>query len=221
MFPPDNLADLVDVNSSRRGSGRHAAVSPHEMLLDAHAELLADPDVGGATGPLSGQRVDSRFRWKIRERGGLCFRLVCPHLTSVSTSAIGVNANIRSVTSQGSAYGRFRKALDRRLPRQALIAGRELEHVGLADALELVLLLRDKDPLRFPRSALRWHARFVAETRTIELAEASAVLGLLAALDGDRGATAARALAELCDRRDLHPLANVLLRWAEGRQSTR
>jgi hypothetical protein len=48
------------------------------------------------------------------------------------------------------------------------------------------------------------------------LSEAAAVLGLLAALNGDRGAMAARALAELCDRRDLHPVAAVLLEWANA-----
>lgn len=118
---------------------------------------------------------------------------------------------------QGTAYGRFRRALDKGLATQALLAARELEHVGLADALELILLLRDKEPARFPRAALRFHARFVAEVRTMGLGEAAAVLGLLAAMDGERGAMAARALAELCDRRDLHPLARVLFRWADAR----
>jgi hypothetical protein len=100
------------------------------------------------------------------------------------------------VTSQGTAYGRFRKALDRRLASQALIAAAELQHVGLADALELVLLVRDAEPARYERLALRWHARFCAEAKIIGLAEASAMLGLLAALDGERGPVAARALAE-------------------------
>jgi len=80
-----------------------------------------------------------------------------------------------------------------------------------------VLLLGDKEPVRFERAALRFHARFVAEVRTIGLGEASAVLGLLAALNTERRATAARALAELCDRSDLHPVARVLLRWADSR----
>ena len=79
------------------------------------------------------------------------------------------------------------------------------------------MIIRDTEPGRWERAALRWHARFVAEVRMVGLGEASAVLGLLAALDGDRGATAARALAELCDRRDLHPVASVLIRWANSR----
>jgi hypothetical protein len=121
------------------------------------------------------------------------------------------------VTSQGTAYGRFRHALDKGLATQALLAARELEHVGLADALELVLLLGDQEPARFERAALRWHARFVAEVRTMGLGEAAAVLGLLAVLNGERGKHAAHALAELCDRRDLHAVARVLARWAEAR----
>jgi hypothetical protein len=50
------------------------------------------------------------------------------------------------VTSQGSAYHRFRQALDRGNVLEALSSASELEHVGLAEALELCLLLRDKEP---------------------------------------------------------------------------
>jgi hypothetical protein len=48
------------------------------------------------------------------------------------------------VTSQGSAFLRFRRALDRGIVTEALSAASELQHVGLAEALELCLLLRDK-----------------------------------------------------------------------------
>lgn len=120
------------------------------------------------------------------------------------------------MTSQGTPYGRFRRALDRRQTTAALSAAAELPHVGLADALELVLLLRDTDSPRFERAALRFHARYCAGTRA-GLSEGSAVLGLLAALNGERGPAAARALAELCEQHDLLPLAKVLLSWANGR----
>ena len=46
--------------------------------------------------------------------------------------------------SQGSAYMRFRRALDRDNVPDALSAGSELEHVGLTEALEICLLLTDK-----------------------------------------------------------------------------
>jgi hypothetical protein len=68
------------------------------------------------------------------------------------------------VTSQGSPYGRFRRALDRGNALQALSAAAELEHVGIVDALELVLLLaQDEDERRFHRAAVRWHARYCRE----------------------------------------------------------
>ncbi|MBA2614398.1 MAG: hypothetical protein H0U90_01240 [Actinobacteria bacterium] len=118
------------------------------------------------------------------------------------------------MTSQGTPYGRFRRALDRRQTTAALSAASELPHVGLADAAELLLLILETDPGRYERAALRFHARYCADTRA-GLGEGAAVLGLLAALNGERGAVAARALAELCERRELLPLAKVLLSWAD------
>jgi len=53
------------------------------------------------------------------------------------------------VTSQGSPYMRFRRALDRGNLTEALSSAAELEHVGLTEALELCLLLVDKVPDRF------------------------------------------------------------------------
>jgi hypothetical protein len=52
---------------------------------------------------------------------------------------------------------RFRRPPDRGNVTEALSAAAELEHVGLAEALELRLLLGDKAPERYPRAALRWH----------------------------------------------------------------
>jgi hypothetical protein len=66
------------------------------------------------------------------------------------------------VTAQGSAYHRFRRALDRGSVIEALSAATEIEVVGLVEALELTLLLADREPLKYERAALRWHARFVA-----------------------------------------------------------
>jgi hypothetical protein len=118
------------------------------------------------------------------------------------------------MTSQGSAYGRLRKALDRRLPTQALIAAAELDHVGLADALELVLLLRD-DPRRYDKAIVRWTARYASEY-DVPLAEAQAVLALLAAARDERSAPAAmHALADLLHRRrGLERAAETLNRTA-------
>jgi hypothetical protein len=84
------------------------------------------------------------------------------------------------VTSEGSAYGRFRRALDTGNARIALAEAADLGHVGLADAVELLLLILDAEPSRFERAALRWHGRYCREVTDVDLAEAQAVLACLA-----------------------------------------
>ena len=114
------------------------------------------------------------------------------------------------MTSQGSAYGRFRRALDTGNAHLTLAAAADLEHVGRADALELLLLLLDAEPSRFERAALRWHGRYCREVSDVDLAEAQAVLACLAALRGSRPEPAAHALADLVYRRDLARAGEVL-----------
>jgi hypothetical protein len=123
------------------------------------------------------------------------------------------------VTSQGHPYARFRRALDRGNVIEALSSASELEHVGLVEALELVLLLREKAPERFGRAALRWHGRYCREVRDVDLEGSQAVLATLIALRGSRGAAAARALAELLDRRGLERAGEALVRWASPHKS--
>jgi hypothetical protein len=118
------------------------------------------------------------------------------------------------VTSQGSANGRLRRALDTRNATIALAAAAELDYVGLSDALELVLLLVD-EPRRFRRAALRWHARYCGDLPDVGFEEAHAVLACLAGLAGRRPKPAAAALAELVRRRGLERTTDVLARWAD------
>ena len=87
------------------------------------------------------------------------------------------------MTSHGSPYARFRRALDSRNVTVAYATATELDFVSLPDALELVLLLVD-DPRRFRRAALRWHARYCAEVDDVGFEEAHAVLACLAGLGG-------------------------------------
>ena len=117
------------------------------------------------------------------------------------------------VTSQGSAYGRFRRALDTGNTTEALATATELDFVSLPDALELVLLLVD-DSKRFRRAALRWHARYCAEVPDVGFEEAQAVLACLAGLAGRQPKAAAEALAALVHRRGSKQAAEALLRWA-------
>ena len=84
---------------------------------------------------------------------------------------------------------RFRRALDRGNVTDALSSASELEHVGLAEALELCLLLADKDPQQFGPAAVRWHGRFCREAR-VGREGAQAVLATLALRVGQRNGTA-------------------------------
>ena len=70
------------------------------------------------------------------------------------------------MTAQGSAYMRFRRALDRGNVTEALSAASEIQFVRLAEALELTLLLADEEPDKFGRAAGRWTARFLQEVPT-------------------------------------------------------
>src|SRR5438105_1028712 len=80
------------------------------------------------------------------------------------------------VTSDGSPYIRFKRALNTGNLNLIRAAAAELPRVGLADALEVCLLLRDQDGRRFERAAVRWLGRFALEARnvTIETLERAA-----------------------------------------------
>jgi hypothetical protein len=110
---------------------------------------------------------------------------------------------------------RFRRALDCRNVTEALSSAAELQHVGLAEALELTLLLADKEPEKYERAAFRWHVRFLQEVANVDIRESQAVLALLAAIPVNR--LAAGALAEfLSRRRSCDRIAEALVRWARA-----
>ena len=72
---------------------------------------------------------------------------------------------------------RFRRALDRGNVTEALSVAAELPFVSLAEALELTLLLADKEPEKYDRAAARWHVRFLQEVPNGGVRQSQAVLG--------------------------------------------
>jgi hypothetical protein len=56
------------------------------------------------------------------------------------------------MTSQGTAHGRFQRAIRRRHLFAAETAARELGGLNLADALDLTLLIRETDTWRYERA---------------------------------------------------------------------
>src|SRR5437588_6857320 len=67
------------------------------------------------------------------------------------------------MTSQGTAHGRFERAVNRGHVQAAEMAAREMGGLSLADALSLCELLALVDPTRYERAALRWLQRFIDE----------------------------------------------------------
>jgi hypothetical protein len=116
------------------------------------------------------------------------------------------------VQSPGSAHAQFRRSLDRGNLTSALSAARDLPHVSLEDALELVLLIRDKDPERYGRAAARWAARWSSELPGVDLAEGQLVQAALGSLAGENGRAGAWTLLALSRQRGLKRVEAVLAR---------
>jgi hypothetical protein len=76
------------------------------------------------------------------------------------------------MTSQGTAHGRFQRAIRDRHLRRASMAARELGTVSLADALALTLLAAEVGDDLWPRAAARWLGRFIVESPAITIGEA-------------------------------------------------
>jgi hypothetical protein len=63
------------------------------------------------------------------------------------------------MTSQGSAHGRFTRAIKQRNVWAAEMAMREAGTLSLLDALDYLDLLAEVKPAKLEQAALRWHGR--------------------------------------------------------------
>jgi hypothetical protein len=86
------------------------------------------------------------------------------------------------MTAQGSAHGRFTRAVGARNLFQAEVALRELKAVSLLDALDYLDLLAELRPAKLEQAALRWHGRLELEAQTLTLGESQLALAALASL---------------------------------------
>jgi len=113
------------------------------------------------------------------------------------------------MTSDGSPYARFQRAL--RIGRLSLVraAATELPRVELDDALSICLLISEQDAERFERAAVRWLARLSLEVPTVRIEDLRAGLIAFEALP-ENPLGARRALAELCQRHGLARAARSL-----------
>jgi len=83
------------------------------------------------------------------------------------------------MTSQGHAYARFQHALKIGNAHIALAAAADLKRDGLTDALSLLLLIREDEPVLYDKAAVRWFARYAAEDRYLLLRDARELIDLL------------------------------------------
>jgi hypothetical protein len=106
------------------------------------------------------------------------------------------------VTSDGSPYARFRRALETGNELVVLGAARELPQIALDDALRICLVLRDGDPGRYERAAVRWLGRFALEARAVTIRDLRAAAAALEALP-TKTADAMEQLQRLCVARGI------------------
>ena len=104
------------------------------------------------------------------------------------------------MTSQGTAHGRFQRAIRERHLRRASMAARELGTVSLADALALTLLTAELEDDRWPRAAARWLGRFILESPAITIGEVGIAAAAVRELDGGDRWLAAETLVQLASR---------------------
>lgn len=123
--------------------------------------------------------------------------MLCPASRIKLLVAVAPAATV--MTSQGSAHGRFRRAIHRQHVQAAEMAAREMGGLSLADALSLCELLAKTDPARYERAALRWLQRFINE-RLPPLTEVALAASALAELRHGRRNTGIETLKRLLRR---------------------
>jgi hypothetical protein len=93
------------------------------------------------------------------------------------------------VTSQGSAHGRFTRAIKQRNLWAAESSLRELGTPSLEDVLGYLDLLAETSSAKLERACVRWHGRLETEATFLSLAESQLALAALASLcAGERDA---------------------------------
>jgi hypothetical protein len=85
------------------------------------------------------------------------------------------------MTSQGSAHGRFQRALRERHVRRAEMAAKELRQLSLIDALSLVACYAQTGSPKFEKAAVRWLVR-ISEERDASLRDVRLAAECLEAL---------------------------------------
>jgi len=100
------------------------------------------------------------------------------------------------MTSDGSPYTRFKRAIQTGNLAIIHTTAAELGFVALRDALAILVVIEAKDDERFERAAVKWAGRLALETPDLELAELAGALESLHALPDEHAQRTLLALAE-------------------------
>jgi hypothetical protein len=122
------------------------------------------------------------------------------------TSAPTANTSAAGSAREGSSPGQGQRARDypvadpSRLDRARQSERRTTGRLTLVEALELTALVSRDDTRRRSRYAARWLTRWLAETPTATLEDATAVVAYLGELGGPRHAEVVASLREIAGR---------------------
>ena len=103
------------------------------------------------------------------------------------------------MTSQGSPYARFQRALATGNPNVVRAADAELPRIGVAEAASILLVILRAEPHQYERAAVRWLGRLCLERKRVGLTDLSRAAAALVALP-ERPEAARPLLAEVCSR---------------------
>jgi ubiquinone/menaquinone biosynthesis C-methylase UbiE len=86
------------------------------------------------------------------------------------------------LTAKGHPRAIFKRAIERRNVVVAEATARELGRLTLEEALRLLFLYAEKEPIKYERAALRWLIRYLTEGKAVSLLNAQVALSALAEL---------------------------------------
>lgn len=115
------------------------------------------------------------------------------------------------MTSSGSPYARFQRALTTGNLVLVRTAAAELPRIGVAEAAAMLLVILRADPEQYERAAVRWLGRLCLERTRVDLGGLGQAAAALEALP-HRPDDARRLLAEVCRRAGQEQAAAVFAR---------
>jgi hypothetical protein len=104
------------------------------------------------------------------------------------------------VTAQGHPRAIFTRAIEHGNLVAAEASAREVGHLTSEEALRLLFLYAEKDPVRYERAAVRWLVRYLTEGKSVTLLSAHLALSALGELRAGDGQQSANLLTELATR---------------------